>query len=239
MVADWLKLDFLKQFFELLSADGSTDTRRLDFWGRYHTRIDDMYFVLGKHAMNNCAPAFVELKKKMDGRLLSLQGGGAPENNAFIMTIGDYAFVEFGIHGHAAYVYQISRGLPFDLANATTLSVSSLKDKHLAERLRHKDNVHGFVKWENRFDSQLFLTYGIRAKDDELPEPWRSGSWLSHGSTHNVEAFCRAFSLSFEDRRNAGGQLCIDTDNTNKAINYQLSIWGFGYRAGRGWWRQW
>lgn len=241
MVADWLKLDFLKQFFELLSADGSNDTRRLDFWGRYHTRIDDMYFVLGKYAMNNRAPAFVELKKKMDGRLLSLQGGGAPENNAFIMTIGDCAFVEFGTTGNAAYVYQISGGLPFDLANSKTLSAVNLKDKRSAERLMHKDNVHGYANWENRFDCHLFLTYGIRAKDDELPEPWRSGLCLSRESesTHNIEAFCRAFNFNFEDRRSAGGQLCIDTDNINKVVNRQLHNWGFGYREGRGWWRQW
>lgn len=235
MVADWLKLDFLKQFFELLSADGSNDTRRLDFWGRYHTRIDDMYFVLGKYAMNNRAPAFVELKKKMDGRLLSLQGGGAPENNAFIMTIGDCAFVEFGTTGNAAYVYQISGGLPFDLANVTSLSASNLKDKYSAERLMHKDNVHGYAKWENRFDSQLFLKYKIRAKDDELPEPWRSGSWLAEGTMQNVEAFCRAFGFTFEDRRDSGGQFWILTDAVNRVVSSQLEAWGFWHRGGRGW----
>lgn len=235
MVADWLKLDFLKQFFELLSADGSNDTRRLDFWARYHTRIDDMYFVLGRYAMHNRIPAFIELRKKMEGRLLAFQGGGAPENNAFIMTIGDYAFVEFGTTGNAAYVYQISSGLPFDLANATTLSSSNLKDKYSAERLMHKDNVHGYAKWEERIDSHLFLKYDIRAKDDELPEPWRSGSWLAEGTLRNIEAFCRAFSLNFEDRRDAGGQYWIDADNSNRVISSQLKAWGFGYREGRGW----
>lgn len=35
--------------------------------------------------------------------------------------------------------------------------------------------------WERRFDSDLFLAYGIRARDDELPEPWRAGSYFTSG----------------------------------------------------------
>ena len=50
MVGSWLKLYLMKSFFELLSADGSNDTRRLDFWIRYIDEINDMYFALGRHA---------------------------------------------------------------------------------------------------------------------------------------------------------------------------------------------
>lgn len=236
MVADWLKLDFLKQFFELLSADGCNDTRRLDFWARYHQRIDDMYFVLGKYAMGNRTPAYVELRKKMEGRLLSLSGGGTRENNAFVMTMGDHAFVEFGTMGNAAYVYKLSRGLPFDLAHSRELSSNDLKNTLYAiERLRHTDNNHGYDKWERRFDSHLYLAYGIRAGDDELPEPWRSGSWLARGTMANIEAFCRAFGFTYEDRRSSGGQFWVKADNGNRTANGQLEAWGFSYRDGRGW----
>lgn len=240
MIANWLKLDFLKQFFELLSADGSNDTRRLDFWARYHQRIDDMYFVLGPYAMNNRAPDFVGLRKKMEGRLLGLSGGGSLENNAFIMTMGDYAFIEFGAMGNAAYVYSLAAGLPFDLTRTRTFSSSDLKNKDRAiERLTHKDNMHGYPTWERRFDSELFLIYGIRARDDEIPEPWRSGSYLTSGNQRNIDAFCKAFGLTQEDRRSEGGQFWIKADDTHPTANAQLRNWGFSYRAERGWshWR--
>ena len=53
MVADWLKLDFIRQFFGLLSEDSANDKRRLKFWERYHSSIDDMYFALGSAARTN------------------------------------------------------------------------------------------------------------------------------------------------------------------------------------------
>jgi hypothetical protein len=236
MVSDWLKLEFLKQFFELLSSDGSNDTRRLDFWARYHKRIDDMYFVLGPYAMGNHAPAFVDLRKKMGGRLFALSGGGSPENNAFIMTMGEYAFIEFGSMGNAAYVYRLTDGLPFDLNRAASLSTTELKNKNRAiDRMMHKDNMHGYRTWEPRFDSGLFLAFGIRASDDELPEPWRSGQILTKGAWRNIEAFCRAFGFSFEDRRDAGGQLWIMAGDADTTANAQLRQWGFSYRGERGW----
>ncbi|MDC8450658.1 MAG: EH signature domain-containing protein [Nitrospira sp.] len=33
MVSNWIKLKLIEQFFELLSHDGATDSRRLQFWG--------------------------------------------------------------------------------------------------------------------------------------------------------------------------------------------------------------
>ena len=236
MVAGWLKLDFLKQFFELLSADGSNDTRRLDFWARYHQCIDDMYFVLGPYAMGNRSPAFVELRKKMEGRLLALSGGGSLENNAFIMTMGDFAFIEFGSMGNAAYVYSLTAGLPFDLSHARTLSSSDLKNKTRAiNRMMHKDNMHGYHTWETRFDSSLFLAFGIRANEVDLPEPWRSGSCLSQGTHRNIDAFCQAFGFNQDNRSNEGGQFWIKADDSHQTANTQLRNWGFSYRGERGW----
>lgn len=235
MVAVWLKLDFLKQFFELLSADGSNDTRRLDFWARYHQRIDDMYFVLGPHATSNRAPAFVDLRKKMEGRLFRLEGGGSQENNAFIMIMGPHAFVEFGAMGNAAYVY-LTAALPFDLTHGNAFSSGDLKNKGRAiDRLMHKDNVRGYRTWERRFDSELFLSYGIRANDADLPEPWRSGSWLAHGNQRNIDTFCRAYGFAQEDRRSEGGQFWIKAGDEDKTASAQLRAWGFSYRGERGW----
>ena len=237
MVADWLKLDFIKQFFELLSADGSNDTRRLDFWGRYHRRIDDMYFALGPYAANNRSPAFEDLRRKMTGRWLRLHGGGARENNAFIMTIGDYAFVEFGSAGNAAYVYRVSQGLPFVLTLNRNLSLAELKHRTNVGRWLHRDNTHGYDKWERRFDATLFLSFNIRASDEQLPESWRSGNWLSTRNVSNINAFCRAFHLRTDDQSSAGGYFWILTDTRNPTVNSQLTAWGFVFRPSKGLYR--
>jgi EH_Signature domain/SNF2-related domain len=58
MVADWLKLELVQQFFSLLAEDGVNDKRRLRFWERFIESIDDMYFALGSYAgasdQNHC-----------------------------------------------------------------------------------------------------------------------------------------------------------------------------------------
>src|SRR6516165_4982183 len=106
MVADWLKLVLIQQFFSLLAADGTNDTRRLKFWERYHDSIDDMYFALGDTARWHRGADFQDIRKKMAGRLLNLHSAGPPNNNAFIMCIGNFVVVEFGITGNACYIFR-------------------------------------------------------------------------------------------------------------------------------------
>lgn len=243
MVADWLKLDLIKQFFELLSADGGGDTRRLDFWIRYVNRIDDIYFALGKYAAQNRSPSFVDLRRKLAGRQLSLSGGGKPENNAFIMRIGDYVFVEFGTAGNAAFVYRKSDGLPFDLDATKSIAVSELRGKpdredRILERLVHKDNVHGFDRWERLFESRLYMNYAIRESEKMLPEPWSSGRWLTLASknANNIDAFCRAYGLRTKDATAKGGYFWILADDKIEVVRKQLRSWLFGYRPDTGWW---
>ncbi|MBF0121424.1 MAG: hypothetical protein HQK79_21550 [Desulfobacterales bacterium] len=234
MVADWLKLDLIKQFFELLTEEGRNDKRRLNFWARYHRRIDNMYFALGRYSMNNKKTDFVELRKKMEGRLLSLKEGGSSENNAFIMTIGDYVFIEFGMKGNAAFVYHKDKSYSFDLLKTKYVMISNLKkgnrDLQFIDRLIHTG------KWEENFDLRLW-DFGIRASDDELPEPWRSGDVLTinNYNSQNLIKFCHIFSIEMEDRRANGGQLWILVENTNRIIKKQMETWNFQYREGRGW----
>ncbi len=238
MVTDWLKLDLIQSFFELLSADGSNDTRRLDFWIRYVGQITDMYFALGRYAMQNQDTSFVALRNKMAGRLLKLSGTGR-ENNAFIMTIGDSVFVEFGMQGNAAYIYPLQE-LPFELDGVRDINLNALKDTSTnIERLHHRDNVHGYDRWERRFNAHLYQKFGIRVSNAaEIPEPWRSGSYYTTGNETNIRTFCQAFKLDMEDDQLFGGYLWIKTDDQTSIINQQLRAWGFAYRPGRGWFRK-
>lgn len=237
MVTDWLKLDLIQSFFELLSADGSNDTRRLDFWIRYVDQITDMYFALGRYAMQNQDTSFVTLRNKMAGRLLKLSGTGR-ENNAFIMTIGDTVFVEFGMQGNAAYVYSLEE-IPFELDGVRDTNLKTLKDIEVGNRLYHKDNIHGYDRWEQRFNAHLYQQFGIRvSKAGEIPEPWQSGSYYTNWNETNIRTFCQAFRLDMEDARLFGGYLWIQTNDQTPIINQQLRAWGFAYRPGRGWFRK-
>ncbi len=234
MVDSWLKRDLMKSFFELLSADGSNDTRRLEFWIRYADEIKHMYFALGRYATKNQDSSFIAVRNKMAGRLLRLSGTGQ-YNNAFIMTIGQWVFVEFGTYGNAAYIYPLHK-LPFALDDTHDINSTSLRDKNIGDRLLHGDNEHGYSRWEQRFNAHLYQNYGIKVSDDnELPEPWRSGSYYPTYNEKNMRVFCQAFKLKQEDARSSGGYFWILANDKTAIINQQLRAWSFTYRTGRGW----
>lgn len=89
MVNGWIKRELIKNFFELLSEDGSADQRRLNYWLRFEPVIEDMWFALGPHANKHTSPFFKEFRNRAIGRLLKLEAPGVPQNNAFIMRLGN------------------------------------------------------------------------------------------------------------------------------------------------------
>lgn len=152
MVADWLKLALIRQFFNLLAADGANDTRRLKFWEQYHDSIDDMYFALGRTAIGHRGKDFQDIRKKMAGRLLNLHSAGPPNNNAFIMCVGNFIVVEFGINGNACFVFARDN-LPFSLEGEIAGDKTALKHPSFVERLLHNDG--NFGTWERKFQETL------------------------------------------------------------------------------------
>jgi len=160
MVSQWIRLDLLKRFFEFFSGDGFNSSRRSDFWAGYTGKISEIYFALGRDAMTDRRPDFMDLKRKMDGRLVIIDDGlSILHNNALIMKIGEFWFVEFGSVGGAVYVYA---QLPFSPDETGNVNVSMLKDRNLAkDRLLHKDNYHGFSRWEEQFEFHLENFFGI------------------------------------------------------------------------------
>jgi EH_Signature domain len=152
MVADWLKLVLIQQFFSLLAADGTNDTRRLKFWERYHKNIDDMYFALGNTARRHRGLDFQEIRRKMAGRVLGLHSAGPPDNNAFVMCIGDHVVVEFGLKGNACFIFRRDT-LPFQLKGELAGNSTELKHERRIERLLHHDASH--ESWERKFQTIL------------------------------------------------------------------------------------
>jgi hypothetical protein len=246
MVADWLKLELLQQFFGLLAEDGTNDKRRLRFWERYIESIDDMYFALGSYAGSNRRRDFVELRKKMSGRVLDLRAGGVPRNNAFIMRMGDYVAVEFGVRGNACFIFE-HRRLPFDLNRpAIAGDKTELKHDSHVERLLHIDGTASL--WEQQFEqklrrlvrvqptaSRIAGALGVRRREAAVPNAHTGQS--SYARTE-LDPFATRRGLRIRDLTAQGGDLWVLTDQSDQTVNRQLSQWGFRYKPNKGWWRE-
>ncbi len=135
MIDSWLKRRLITDFFALLSEDGSADQRRLNYWLRFEPVIQDMWFVLGHHARFASSTDFIVMRKRMEGRLHYLSGQGPAFNNAFLMKIGPYLVVEFGVSGNATYIFHAEdSGIDFSRRD---IGLSQLKSKNHVGRLIH------------------------------------------------------------------------------------------------------
>ena len=153
MVSGWLKLDIIREFFDLLSQDGNGDRRRFKFWARYVEQMNDMYFVLGRNAREDQRIDFKAMRDRMAGRLLDLVGSGS-DDNAFVMMIDKYAIVELGNTGNATFIFEKDK-LPFQLSGA--VSRDGLRRPDCRMRLTHVNS-----DWEMRFSSRLYSELRIR-----------------------------------------------------------------------------
>ena len=247
MVSDWLKLDLIEKFFSLLSADQMNDARRLQFWKQYHRNIDDMYFALGDTASRNSSPDFKDLRNRMAGRVRTLDNGGTPNNNAFIMRIGGYVFVEFGEKGNAMYVFD-GRRPPFDLSRSYIAgNYTALKHQDHVRRLVHRDTDES---WEDKFEDTIAALAGVRPGDERSPRrasrpsagrpPPRPGPEAkttspnperSEASTDlpdsDLMSFLMYHQLKFTDHRAKGGAFWVHAPASAGEITRQLKLWGF------------
>lgn len=251
MVREWIVRRDLKLFFDLLSADGASDQRRLNFWLQFAGQVDIPRFVLGDAAFSNPTADYARLRK--EGRAARLTSPGSPDNNAFILTIGNHVFVEFGQPPNAAYGYRKSN-LPFDI-NARVLDLKwDLKDKDRARFwLPHN---HG---WEEKFMAELaeegiypedcirpngarqrdlhdvrrMTSAGTSPKQASHPQGRPNDNWAQ--AAKDVAAF---HGLRVEDKRAQGGCLWVRTNNARHPARPELEGLGFKFTPERGFWRK-
>lgn len=167
MVNGWLKRRLISDFFELLSADGAGDTRRLEYWLRFEPYIEDMWFALGSDAQYARGESFNDFRQRARGRLLDLEGTTA-DNNAFVMRIGEYLAVEFGAKGNAFYMFRwgalpprLEKLLTSGLAKPS-VAIALLKWTPNAGRLIHMDSASKGTSWEQKFDQAICPLVGRR-----------------------------------------------------------------------------
>lgn len=251
MLAGWLNRQLIKDFFELLSDDGATDRRRLNYWLRYaDDHLTGIWFALGSQARQRADydPDFKKVIGRMQGLRLGLEAGGVSGNNAFIMRIGNVTVVEFGARGNACYLHDTSK-LPFSLDRAWVYGDRrGLKHDSRRERLLHMD-ARG-QSWEQRFDAALFKGPTPTPATRPAPVAMRrtgdpTGRQAPRATVPNVtfgqadfQRFTDAWDLPVQDRRASGGALWVNTHDRNPHVCEMLLGWGFRYKAGRGWWRE-
>jgi len=230
MVQQWIVLEDLEDFFTLLQEEKIGDQRRLAFWKQWIDKISYSFIYLGPHCYWNSHEDFLKLKKRKSGRIGQLMHSGTRENNAILMRYHDYAIIEFSEPGNACFVYLWDE-LPFN-AKQSRVQLDELKQRTKSiHRLRHT------VGWEIEFQKVLKMLSPLRT-DAAYP----SGRMTEY-SDKEIFQYCHDQNIEYEDHRTEGGYLWVyhcTVDygkDANPTIAYQLRMFGFKHKPGKGWWK--
>ena len=230
MVFGWLKGRLITDFFELLSVDGINDHRRLSYWLRFAPFVEDMWFALGTSAQYRHGEQFTDFRERAKGRLLDLEGTTA-DNNAFVMRIGAYLAVEFGSSGNAFFLFRWDALRPSVLKALTSgkarggIWINELKNETQELKLRHVDSPVALKSWEQKFDDKL--TKFIDQKPEQRP-----------ACVPDLDKFLVQANVQAADLRERGGALWVFTEERTSGLARRLKDLGFGYRYGRGWFKE-
>lgn len=241
MVAAWLKSSLIEDFFELLSADGVTDRRRVSFWKRYVPHINDVYFALGRQAMSNPSEDFTRLRRTMGDNLLSLDGSTS-KNNGFIMEIGRHVVVEFGEKGNAAFVFE-SGVLPFPLGPRVSVQGKTGWRDYAKATMLHVD---GRDRWERHFEREMVRVLGVRPTSsgasvnatvmiDAPKSPQNKHSGARQWRFDELQRLCLAHGVSCS--KNSAYSFVVAAGQQNAALSDQLLAMGFAFDIRRNCWR--
>jgi hypothetical protein len=187
---------------------------------------------LGANAMGDDGLEYREFRRRAKGRLIDLSGPD-PRNNAFMMRIGGYLMVEFGLTGNACFVYDyvcLPTGIGSKLngADAQVIEIGDLKNKGRDRGLR----LLHLGLWEPEFDAAICPLIGFRPPRSVDTRPTDTYSQL------NFEKLVSQYRLEVDDLVTRGGCLWVRTDDINPRVSESLKAWGFTYRRGRGWWKE-
>lgn len=245
MVSLWLKKRTIQDFFELLQADGQADRQRMEFWLKYAEAIDDIWLALGVHSLNNRRPDYVRIRRNMEGRCMALEGGTYNQDNAFLMRIGGYVFIEFGKQNNACHVFSADN-LPFKFGQKSVLGTQDgLKNKY---HPGHRETLTHSESWQSKFAD--FLRYHAKAVPGENkpkaipravprvspPTPVVKQLKEIPFNINQLQAFCNKHNLPVEDHRSKGGAFWVRVPGTHALASTVLKDAGFRYKEGKGWW---
>lgn len=258
MVCGWLAEEDLEDFAAFCKGDVSVDTRRLAYWLRFKKQIIFSRIVLGSaihDADDKQSREFIARKK---GRLGYLRG--TPHDNAIMLRIGSWWFVEFSKTGNACYPYREDL-LPFNAADECLDLNTDLKNRDAVEQSGGERLPHMAMVWEERFDRFLsdrgiwpdatgksaarpivrstpMNQNEIRSNKPETPVRRVSGL----GALGLEEALLeelKPLSPRLVDNRQKGGALWIELARTpGSALQRSMGRHGYRYAKGRGFYKQ-
>lgn len=228
MVVAWFAKEDLEHFFTLLKGEAEVDQSRLFYWLRFANQMSYTRIVMGIDAWHDRGSDFVAFREKNKGRLSQLAGGPS-HNNAVVMQIGNYFFVEFSGTGNACYVYRADSA-PFNpdksvLGLATELKqpARALKRMPHAPAPRRANLVEG---WLDKFDVEL-RELGIVPQLAGAGSP--SGSPNSAGSSLDAQLAKLLSSVKYQvfDNRSKGGTYQVKLAHDDARAKTALLRLGF------------
>ena len=243
MVTSWLKQRLIKDFFELLAQDGAADIRRLNYWLTWEKHITEMWFYLGEMAYKDQRSVFQDVRERMGGSIRQLEEPSRPENNAFVMRIGEYMVIEFSTKNNAMFIYQADQAsADMKYKNRTTTRLKKLKGS--LGKNPHMGN------WESTFDHVLRhrLSKSIPAASRQTSlysnrssNPLPTNSMESNTLQLNMNELKSVVAVSnarIEDHRAKQGNLWVTLADKTKdpSLSSYLERRGFKYVHGKGYW---
>lgn len=262
MMSLWLKKRSIQDFFELLQADGQADRQRMEFWLKYAEAMDEIWLALGQHSLYNNQRDYIRIRRQMEGRCMALEGGNYNQDNAFLVKIGGYVFIEFGKQNNACHVFH-AHNLPFKLGQRSVLGTQQgLKN---TDHPGHRAKLMHRERWQWEFGQFLRVYAGAMPGEVKttVAKVASSAATSPNGSGHTskieipvakpqatpvsssdqetldmakLRAFCATHGMQIEDHRPKGGALWVRAPRHDEIISIALSRVGFNYKEGKGWW---
>ncbi|MCX7512579.1 EH signature domain-containing protein [Frateuria hangzhouensis] len=261
MVCGWLAEEDLEDFATYCKGDSTVDARRLSYWLRFKKQISFSRLVLGssiRDAQDMASRDFIARKK---GRVAYLHGPS--NNNAIILRIGAWWFVEFSEKGNACYPYA-DHLKPFNAArkefNAADLRDAIAMENGGGRRLIHRDTKEGL--WESAKFDPFLSEQGIwpdavgrppsrvaasvattRPRSDTAIRPHSAtapvGALASLGLSESLLNDLRPFKPRVVDNRSKRGALWIELARApGSELLRSMERQGFRYAKGRGFYKQ-
>jgi hypothetical protein len=244
MVKTWLIFRSIEDFFALLAHDGQARRERLDFWLRYVDAITDVYFALGTNARKNNTADYKRIREHMKGQCMSLEGVSV-DNNAFLMRIGNSLFVEFGQHGNASHIFQFDN-LPFKLGSGEVEGTrDGLKN---TDHSGHQGKMTHHQGWQSEFEWTIQRLTGARPTTlkpmhqqqiQHATTAQKPSQLSSIFSLDAVRVLANANGYLITDHTNRGGNFWVNAPfDVKDTFRQQLEQWGFKFKSGKGWWKE-
>jgi hypothetical protein len=207
-----------------------------------------MWFFLGQMAYKDQRSAFKDVRERMGGSIRQLEEPSRPENNAFVMRIGEFLVIEFSTKNNAMFIYQADQAsADMKYTYRTTTRLKNLKGS------LGKNSHMG--SWESTFDYVLRrkLSQLVPATASQTPL-YRGNSSTSSTTTtttttttasgtlplnmNELKSVVAVSKASIEDYRAKQGNLWVtlfDKSQDPSLASY-LERRGFKYVPGRGYW---